>query len=93
MTKNELIHAYTVWADRHQLFAAADDLDEAVQLISFDSGRSETTYFGTRAQAVAKVRKGKIHIFIFAVRTAWSIDNDFNDDTEIREEYRKIIAF
>ena len=94
MTKNQLNRMYEMWAEKYQLYAYPDDLDNAIPLASFDSGHDETEYSGTQLFAVTKHRKGKIHMFVFALRSTWSLQNDFDDNACVgRETYRKVISF
>lgn len=93
MTKNELMQSFTLWGEKHHLFTYPEEIDNAVPLLSFDSGHSETEYSGTQVLAIAKQKRGKIHLFIFALRTTWPLDNDFNDSGEAKEEYKKVISF
>lgn len=94
MTKEQLNGIFEAWAEKHRLYVYPNELDSAVSLLSFDSGYSEKEYSGTQIFAVAKQRRGKIHMFVFALQSTWSIENDFDDDACAgREVYRKVIAF
>ena len=93
VTKRELTKSYIMWAEKHRLFAYKEEIDNAVTLLSFDSGHSAAAYSGTQVLAIAKQQKGKIHLFVFALRTTWPLDDDLADSVEGKEEYRKVIVF
>ena len=93
MTKDQLLKMYAEWAEKHRLFSYPDELDYATALLSFDTGHTDTEYSGTQIFAVTKHKKGKIHMFVFALNTTWPDEDDFDDVTPIRESYRKVISF
>ncbi len=96
MTKDEFYQKYKRWTTQCHSAAETYDLDDAVRIISFDEGQTATTLSDVAVRAIA-VHTDRIHVFLFAVRTVWSIEDIIDGVAERGEEldaqYKLFIAF
>ena len=91
MTYTSLYTKYKRWATRCHSAATAHDFDNAILLLSYDAGRTESTLYDVAVRAIA-IHTDRIHVFIFAVRTTWAQDKNGDAGEEIGTDYRLILA-
>ena len=92
MTHTDLYTKYKRWATRCHSAATAHDFDNAILLLSYDAGRTESTLYDVAVRAIA-IHTDRIHVFIFAVKTTWALDADGEAEAEIGADYRFIVSF
>ena len=96
MTKDELIEKYCLWAEKHGWYLSPQDIDNAVQILTYESGQTHTEHSGTRVLVVGRYLCKKVHLFIYKETTTWQtihLPYGVDDGDKLRENYSMIISF
>lgn len=92
MTREQLEQKFMDWAERCGIYADASRLDNAVVILSYDAGETESTLSGVSINAMA-VHAGSIHVFLFAERTTWKKTEHGDAGEIVSAQYRLLVRF
>ena len=92
MTKDKFYQRYKRWATRCHWAAMDCDIDNAVQLTSYAANQTAETVSAVAVRAIA-VHTNRVHVFIFAVKTTWTVDKDGDPAELLSEDFKLIIGF
>ena len=96
MTKNELFEKYSAWAEKHGWYPLMEDIDNAVQVLTYENRQTYTEHSGTRVLVVGRYLRKKVHLFIFKETTTWQtihLPYGVDDGDKLEESFSILISF